>query len=73
MVHPASIASDGDNRVRSFMCRVILTLVILCVGSTVSRILARSANASLSPQTVSSRKARKWGMFARFTIPAIGM
>ena len=32
-----------------------------------------SANAALSPQTVSRRKARKWGMVARFTSPDIGM
>ena len=72
-VHPASRVSAGDNRVRSLMCRVILTLAILCKGWTVSRMLAKSANASLSPQTVSRRKARKWGMVARFTSPVIGM
>ena len=71
-VQPVSRASAGDNRVRSFMWRVILILAILCVGWMVSRMLAKSANASLSPQTVSSRKARRWGMVARFTIPVMG-
>ena len=72
-VHPASRVSPGDNRVRSLTCRVIRTLAILCKGWMVSRILAKSANASLSPQTVSRRKARRWGVVARFTSPVIGM
>jgi len=72
-VQPASRVSPGNNRVRLLTCRVILTLAILCKLGMVSRISAMSASAALSPQMVSRRKARKWGVVARFTSPAIGM
>ena len=72
-VQPASRVSLGNRRVRSVTKRVILTLAILCEGGMVLRMSAMSASAALSPQTVSRRKARKWGVVARFTIPAIGI